>query len=72
MLGGEVHEERRLTPLAGAAATLVVRVALSAPPYVNATRATAGVAFALALSLTYHSFRDTARGVGEATRPPVA
>ena len=32
MLGGEVHEERRLTPLAGAAATLVVRVALSAPP----------------------------------------
>jgi hypothetical protein len=53
-----------------AAATLVVRVALSAPPYVNAVLATAGVAFALALSLAYNSFRDNARGMREASHTP--
>lgn len=55
-----------------AAATLVVRVALSAPPYVNAVLATTGVAFALSLSLAYNSFRDNARAVREATRTPSA
>jgi hypothetical protein len=37
-----------------AAATVIVRVALSAPPYVNALLATGAVAFALALSLAYN------------------
>jgi hypothetical protein len=39
-----------------AAATVIVRVALSAPPYVNALLATGAVAFALVLSLAYNRF----------------
>jgi hypothetical protein len=38
------------------AATVIVRVALSAPPYVNALLATSGVAFALVLSLAYNRY----------------
>ena len=45
-----------------AAATLIVRVALSAPPYVNAGLATLAVAFALALSLAYNRYRDDGSG----------
>lgn len=38
------------------AATVIVRVALSAPPYVNALLAISGVAFALVLSLAYNRY----------------
>jgi hypothetical protein len=41
-----------------AAATVIVRVALSAPPYVNAALATAAVAFAVVLSLAYNRFLE--------------
>jgi hypothetical protein len=41
-----------------AAATVIVRVALSAPPYVNAVLATGAVAFALVLSLAYNRFME--------------
>jgi hypothetical protein len=41
-----------------AAATVIARVALGAPPYVNALLATAAVAFALVLSLAYNRFMD--------------
>jgi hypothetical protein len=41
-----------------AAATVIVRVALSAPPYVNALLAIAAVAFALVLSLAYNRFSE--------------
>jgi hypothetical protein len=41
-----------------AAATVIVRVALSAPPYVNALLATASVAFAVVLSLAYNRFLE--------------
>lgn len=41
-----------------AAATVIVRVALSAPPYVNALLAMAAVAFAVVLSLAYNRFLE--------------
>ena len=47
-----------------AAATLLVRVALSAPPYVNAVLASLAAAFALALTAAYNRFGATDAGAG--------
>jgi hypothetical protein len=46
-----------------AAATLLVRVALSAPPYVNAAVAASAAVFALALTAAYNRFGATEAGV---------